>query len=110
MQHGQFRELHLFVTGIKTWVHWSLSSNVAYYRCKVCEEIMNEIIVFVSDDMKHRCHTVHHFVSVANQLLSNTRKLSIEREIHFSAGAASKFKSKTPFANLPKLCRLWFSN
>lgn len=85
--------------------HWShdqatLFSIVAYYRCNDCREIVNESLVFVSDDKKHDCHAVHHFVTVANDHLTKSRNVTIENEIHFSDGAASQFKSKTPFADV----------
>lgn len=43
---------------------------------------------------------MQHFVSLVNQYLKEKHKLTIEREIHFSDGAASQFKSKTPFADV----------
>lgn len=47
--------------------HWShdqatLFSEVAYYRCKDCSEIVTESFSFVSDVKRHDCQAVHHFV------------------------------------------------
>ncbi|XP_045207653.2 uncharacterized protein LOC123559695 [Mercenaria mercenaria] len=85
--------------------HWShdqatLFSIVAYSKCPACKEIMHESLVFVSDEKQHDSHAVHHYVTLANQHLLETRGLTIEREIHFSDGASSQFKSKTPFADV----------
>ncbi|WAR11089.1 hypothetical protein MAR_036165 [Mya arenaria] len=72
----------------------------AYYRCKECNEMAHESLIFVSNDKMHDCHGVHHFVTVANSHLINKCQLTIEHEVHFSDGAASQFKSKTPFADV----------
>lgn len=85
--------------------HWSheqvtLFSIVAYFRCHTCNEVAHDSLVFVTDDKKHDSHAVQHFVLLGNQYLKGKHKLIIEREIHFSDGAASQFKSKTPFADV----------
>lgn len=85
--------------------HWSqdratLFSIVAYSIYPVCEEKMHESLVFVSDEKQYDSHVVHHYVTLAYQRLLNTQGLTIEREIHFSDGASSQFKSKTPFADV----------
>ncbi|XP_045192503.2 uncharacterized protein LOC123548897 [Mercenaria mercenaria] len=85
--------------------HWSHDQAtsffiVAYYRCPEHNEIMHESLMFVSDDKHHDSHGVHHYVTEANKHLTEKLHLTIEREIHFSDGAASQFKSKTPFADV----------
>ena len=85
--------------------HWShdqatLFSIVAYSICPACKEKMHESLVFVSDEKQHDRHAVHHYVTLANQHLLETRGLTIEREIHSSDGASSQIKSKTPFADV----------
>lgn len=79
--------------------HWSheqvtFFSIVAYFRCQTCNEVAHDSLVFVTDDKKHDSHAVQHFVSLGNQYLKEKHKLTIEREFHFSDGAASQFKSK----------------
>ena len=85
--------------------HWShdqatLFSIVVYSTCPSCDENMHESLVFVSSEKQHDSHAVHHYVTLANQHLLDTRGLKISREIHFSDGASSQFKSRTPFADV----------
>ena len=61
---------------------------------------MHESLVFISDDLKHDSHLVHHFVTLANTHLQDERGLKIKREVHISDGAASQYKSRTPFADV----------
>ena len=85
--------------------HWNhaqatLHPIVCYYCCPKCEKSMHESLVFISDDLKHDSHLVHHFVTLANTHLQNERGLKIKREVHISNGAASQYKSRTPFADV----------
>ena len=85
--------------------HWNhnqitLHPIVCYYNCPVCGKNMHESLVFISDDLKHDSHLVHHFVSISNTYLQNERHLKIDREIHVSDGASSQYKSKIPFADV----------
>ena len=83
--------------------HWShqqtVFSAVAYHQCPHCEDSAHESLVFISDDFKHDTHAVQHFVNLATDHLRQTRGLTIERQIHFSDGAASQFKCKTSFSD-----------
>ncbi|XP_063446520.1 uncharacterized protein LOC134726055 [Mytilus trossulus] len=86
--------------------HWNhgqvtLFSIVAYYHCQSCSANMNESLIFITPDRKHDSHAVHCFNTIANEYLKR-KNIVIDRQIHFSDGAASQFKSKTPFEDLRK--------
>ena len=84
--------------------HWShdtvtLFSIVAYIRCKFCELVVTQSMIYVSEDKKHDVHYVQHCISLANEYIQRVYEMKSKRQIHFSDGAASQFKSKTPFAD-----------
>lgn len=86
--------------------HWShnqvtLFSIVAYYRCPTCKMSMTESLVFITEDRHHDSHAVYTFVGKANDHLKS-KNIEVERQIHYSDGAPSQFKSKTPFADVRK--------
>jgi len=87
--------------------HWhheqvTLHPVVAYYRCpsEGCDKTVHESLVFISDDHKHDYHAVQHFVVKSNQYLLETVGLEIQKEIHFSDGAPTQYKSKANFVDL----------
>ncbi|XP_062571004.1 uncharacterized protein LOC134233020 [Saccostrea cucullata] len=87
--------------------HWghnnvTIHPTVAYYRCpkENCNDVIQEALIFVSDDLQHDSHAVATFVSVANEHLQQNRGLVIEKEIQFTDGCAAQYKSKTPFTDI----------
>ncbi|XP_064649611.1 uncharacterized protein LOC135501423 [Lineus longissimus] len=85
--------------------HWSYQQAsifpvVAYYRCPEpdCKEVVQESLVFVSNDLNHDASAVHNFLTKANQHLS--AKTMIHHEVQFSDGCSAQFKSREPFADL----------
>lgn len=87
--------------------HWyvaqvALHPMVAYYWCSVCDQQnpVREAINFISDDMKHDSHAVHHFITTAVNHLTKVRGLTPQRLIQFSDGCASQYKSRIPFMDV----------
>ncbi|XP_070203232.1 uncharacterized protein, partial [Littorina saxatilis] len=82
--------------------HWCRSEatihpTVAYYKKE--GKVVRHSFVFISNDLKHDAHAVHHFqMKVTNKLLSEG--LSFVRKIHFSDGCASQYKGKTNIVDL----------
>ena len=86
--------------------HWhyeqvTLHPIVTYYHCPTdgCNEIVHESVIFISNDHKHDYHAVQYFVKKTNQYLLEQR-LNICKEILFSDGAPTQYKSKANFLNL----------
>lgn len=85
------------------WFHEQATVHpiVCYYRCPHCPDgKVTESIVFISSDKKHDHHAVHHFLTQANNHLQETRRLKIDKQIQFSDGCASQYKSKGPFSDI----------
>ena len=86
--------------------HWNhdqvtVHPTVCYYKCGHCNEAtVTESLVFISDDVVHDHHSVHHFTMLANHHLKHTRALTITQQIQWSDGAASQYKSKGPFCDV----------
>ena len=83
--------------------HWAkqqvtIHPVVAYFHCPEDGELMRESFCFISDDLKHDAHAVHHFCSdVLTQL--RRRGVEVQRMIHFSDGCPSQYKGKTSFVD-----------
>jgi hypothetical protein len=87
--------------------HWgheqvTIHPTVAYYKCQHdnCTETVQEALIFVSSDLIHDSSAVMKFTAVANEHLSQTRGITINREIQLTDGCAAQYKSKTPFCDL----------
>ena len=87
--------------------HWghnmvTIHPTVAFYRCpeEDCEDIIQEALIFVSNDMVHDSNAVAKFVAVANEHLKQVRGLTIQKEIQMTDGCAAQYKSKTPFTDI----------
>ena len=85
--------------------HWSqeqatIHPVVSYYRCpkQNCTEIVHESVVFISDDRKHDCHGVQHFVSKATDYFMG-KGIEMKKQIHFSDGCAGQYKGKFSFVD-----------
>lgn len=76
---------------------------LAYYNCPDCTEVVQESVVFISDDLDHDPAAVEQFSKCPNAHLRNTRGLNYNHEVQFSDGCASQYKSKVSFQNLSTL-------
>ncbi|XP_060597247.1 uncharacterized protein LOC132751142 [Ruditapes philippinarum] len=74
---------------------------VAYYRCDKCEDIVCESAVFISGDLVHDAYADEQFTRSYEEYLKETG-MEIEKEVLFSDGCASQYKSKLPFYFLSK--------
>ena len=61
---------------------------------------MTESLVFISSDLKHDYHAVHHFTGKAVSHLRDTRGLVIDHVLQWTDGCAAQYKSKGPFADI----------
>ena len=73
---------------------------IVYYRKPNSEEVIKEAIDFITDDRKHDSHAVNHFSGIVRDHLKEVRKVKIKKEIQFTDGCSSQFKSKIPVADL----------
>ncbi|XP_062621147.1 uncharacterized protein LOC134282769 [Saccostrea cucullata] len=87
--------------------HWTyeqvtIHPVVAYYKCteENCNENVRESVVFISEDHKHDYHLVQHFIAKTNEYLIQGVGLNIEKEIQFSDGAPTQYKSKYNFVDM----------
>ena len=86
--------------------HWchdqvTVHPSVTYYPCQnACGKVMTESLVFISSDLKHDFHAVHHFTGKALSHLRDVRGLVIDRVLQWTDGCASQYKSKGPFADI----------
>ena len=83
--------------------HWTreqvtIHPIVATYHCPVDGETITDSLIFISADLKHDSHAVHHFVQLAMQEL-HSRGLHFSKAVHFSDGCASQYKGKTSFVD-----------
>lgn len=69
---------------------------VAYYKCHVCEEDVEESFVGITSDLTHDAHSVHAMKLAFSQHLKS-KGLTFEHSVAFSDGCAAQFKSKLPF-------------
>lgn len=82
------------------WHHASATVHpiVCYYPCKICEDVMQESLVFISPDKRHDYHAVHEFMGKAINHLQ--QKMEIRQIIRFSDGCGAQYKSKGPFLDV----------
>ena len=87
--------------------HWSqnqltLHPLVAFYRCNNCKDnpTVREAIHIISNDLCHDSHAVHVFTKVATKHLMERRSLEVVREIQWTDGCSSQYKSKTPLMDI----------
>lgn len=75
---------------------------VAYYRCpkEECDKIVQEALIFVTDDMTHDANAVNEFVKLTNQHLKDKRGLQIHHQVQLTDGCSAQYKSKTPFSDI----------
>ncbi|XP_070549241.1 uncharacterized protein [Ptychodera flava] len=75
---------------------------VSFYNCPDCTNThpVQEAMVFLSDDLTHDCHAVAMFVKIANQHLLKERKITMGKQIQFSDGCSSQYKSRMPFCDI----------
>ena len=72
----------------------------SYYACSSCDGVVNESLVFISNDLTHDYHAVQNFVSTTMQHLRCQRHLDVEHVVQWTDGCSSQYKSKGPFAGL----------
>ncbi len=78
--------------------HWSkeqatIHPIVAYFKCPIenCTQMAHESVVFISDDRKHDCHGVQHYVQKATEYFM-AKGIGLKKQIHFSDGCAGQYK------------------
>ena len=87
--------------------HWAIQQVtvhpiVCYYKCNEEEHthLVQEALVFLSDDLTHDSHAVHHFESLAVKHLQEKRGLNFQHIVEFTDGCSGQYKSKSPFADI----------
>ncbi|GFO15724.1 hypothetical protein PoB_004222900 [Plakobranchus ocellatus] len=85
--------------------HWNNQQTtihpiVATYRCNEnnCLKIITGRKVFISDDLTHDHHAVHHLFTKAVKLLQS-EEVAFSRVIGFSDGASTHYKNRISFAH-----------
>lgn len=85
--------------------HWNnrqatIHPVVASYRCEEagCSKMVTDSIFFISDDLKHCYHGVHHFRKEAIAYLEG-KGIPIGKLIQFTDGAPTQYKSKVNFVD-----------
>ena len=83
--------------------HWgketvTLHPIVAFYNCQTCGNgnVVRHCIDMVTNDNTHDFHAVNHFLQRARELLPP----NLTREIQFTDGCRSQYKSRGPFCDL----------
>ena len=84
--------------------HWTRDSVtihpvVSYYRCPDDGDIVTESFVFISDDLNHDAHAVHHFQVMAVNALK-ARGMIFTKVIQFSDGCGAQYKGRTNFVDV----------
>uniref|UniRef100_UPI00358EA477 uncharacterized protein isoform X3 n=1 Tax=Myxine glutinosa TaxID=7769 RepID=UPI00358EA477 len=84
--------------------HWTntqctIHPVVANYICPQsdCSVAVTDSIIFISSDLKHDQHAVHHFTKRAVQMLKE--EVPLDYIIQFSDGSPTQYKSKTNFSD-----------
>ena len=87
--------------------HWAIQQVtlhplVCYYKCQhpTHSHVVQEALVFLSDDLNHDASAVHHFESKSIEYLREKRDLKLDHIVEFTDGCSSQFKSKVPFADI----------
>ena len=85
--------------------HWNntqciIHPVVANYNCSIpnCSEVITDSIIFISDDLTHDHHAVHHFVS-SSVLLLKKEGVEFHRLFQFSDGAPTQYKNRIAFVD-----------
>lgn len=85
--------------------HWSnvqctIHPVVATYNCPVdgCQQLVTDSIFFISDDIKHCQHAVHHYNALSIRHVDD-EGIPIGKLIHFTDGAPTQYKSRINFAD-----------
>ena len=85
--------------------HWNntqctIHPVVASYNCTVedCSEVITDSIIFISEDLTHDHHAVHHFVS-SSVLLLKEEGVDFNRLVQFSDGAPTQYKNRIAFVD-----------
>ncbi|XP_072025409.1 uncharacterized protein [Amphiura filiformis] len=75
-----------------------------YYNCVHSDatqsHIVQEAMVFISEDLGHDFHAVHHFEEVAVKHLKESRGLPLEHIVEYTDGCGCQYKSRGPFGDI----------
>ena len=88
--------------------HWSYNQItihpiVAFYKCPTCEGLVQEALVFLTDDLCHDVEAVDCFTDKTINFLKQERKIDIKHMVQFTDGCSSQYKSKTPFHHISQM-------
>ena len=87
--------------------HWAIQQVtvhpvVCFYHCQHDDgtsHIAQEALVFLSDDLRHDSHLVHHFEMMTLHHLKD-RGVQLIHVVEFTDGCSAQYKSRSPFANI----------
>ena len=85
----------------------TLYPTVSYYKCVDCNETVTESMVFISPDLVHDVHAVSKFTDKVSEHIEVVRKIVVHKEVQFTDGCISQFKSKRPFKDVSKRKKLY---
>jgi len=72
---------------------------IAYYRCQDCKDsVVQESAVFISPDLTHDALAAEQFSKTMAENIQG--HVHVSKEVQFSDGSASQFKSKIPFLHV----------
>ena len=87
--------------------HWAIQQVtvhpiVCYCKCNEEEHthLVQEALVFLSDDLTHDSQAVHHFESLAVKHLQEKQGLNFQHIVEFAGGCNGQYKFKSPFADI----------
>ena len=88
--------------------HWATNQVtihliVAYYNCEHPDKsthVVQEALVFISEDLKHDSHAAHHFEKEAIKYLKEKRGIPLAHVVEYSDGCAAHYKSRGPIADI----------
>jgi hypothetical protein len=74
-----------------------------YHSSDDTDEIVQEAVVYLSDDLVHDHTAVSVFNEHLYKHLEETRQITIEKHVQFSDGCAAQYKGKNTFADIEKM-------
>ena len=80
------------------WYHEMVTIHpiVSYFQCPLCQKVIKEATIYISNDKNHDSHFVHHITTNSINIFKE-RSLLITNLVQFTDGCASQYKGKNSF-------------
>ena len=82
------------------WYHEMVTIHpiVSFFQCPLCQKVVKEATIYISNDKNHDSHFVQHIISICINIFKG-RSLLITNLVQFTDGCASQYKGKKSFVD-----------